>query len=209
MTERFERNLAAFKLNLLEMGSKVTSQLSSAYEGMRENDKLLLNKVMIDDDRIDYFEKQLQRECLNMILLEHPVAKDFKFLTATIKMITDLERIGDHAEDISNLCLQFNNIKSLELDEIYKMFELAIHMVKESIKAYLSKNDKLATKCILLDDELDKMFNYAKKSLTKQVNHDTMLIEDLLTVLLIAKYLERIGDHAVNICEWTLFSLGV
>ena len=209
MTERFERNLASFKLDLLEMGSKVTSQLYSAYEGMRNNDKVMLNKVMIDDDSIDYFEKQLQRECLNMILLEHPVAKDFKFLTATIKMITDLERIGDHAEDISNLCLKFNNIESLKLDEIYKMFELAIHMVKESIKAYLSKDDKLAIKCIIIDDELDKMFNFAKKSLTKQVNKDTMLIEDLLTVLLIAKYLERIGDHAVNICEWTLFSLGV
>ncbi len=209
MTERFDRNMAAFKLDLLEMGSKVALQLSSTYEGMLNDDKEILKQVMIDDDSVDDFEKHLQRESLNMILLEHPVAKDFKFLTATIKMITDLERIGDHAEDISNLCLQFNNREILKLDEIYKMFELAIVMVKESMKAYFSKDLQLAKKCMVLDDKLDKMFNSAKKSLTTQVNQDTMLIEDLLTVLLVAKYLERIGDHAVNICEWTSFSLGV
>ena len=92
MTERFDRNMAAFKLDLLEMGSKVALQLSSAYEGMLNDDKEILKQVMLDDDSVDDFEKHLQRESLNMILLEHPVAKDFKFLTATIKMITEIGR---------------------------------------------------------------------------------------------------------------------
>lgn len=200
---KFEKELSVLKLSLLKLCSSVSEQIKKSVESLINFDKTLAKKVAGDDDLIDDMEKDIESQCHKILLRENPVARDFREVFAILKMITDLERIGDQAEDIANLVLSLNNQKSLKkFAYIPQMADIALEMVNNSVNAYIKDDVLLAEKTIKKDDVLDDMFTSVKQDLVKKIKLNSEYADEIISVIMIAKYLERIGDHAVNICEW-------
>ncbi|MEG1529539.1 MAG: phosphate signaling complex protein PhoU, partial [Clostridia bacterium] len=150
----------------------------------------------------------IEQHCLKVLLMEHPVASDFREITAALKMITDLERIGDQARDICEIVLQFSDEKYIkELVHIPQMAKIASDMVKDSVYAYVNADLAVATSLDKHDDVVDNMFQEIKQELIALVRENSDNTEQAMYFLMIAKYLERIADHAVNIGEWVEYAL--
>ena len=156
----------------------------------------LANSIISKDDEVDAMEKSIEARCLQLLLKQHPVAGDLRLISSILKMITDLERIGDQAGDIAEISLLLADEKFIKkLTHIPQMGDATIKMLNDSIDAFVNRNEELAYEVIEFDDVVDNLFDVIKKELIELVNKD------------IAKYLERIGDHAQNIAEWVLFSI--
>lgn len=188
---------------LLLMQKKVISAIQESINALLNKDSLLIEDTFRKEKEIDSLERDIEQECLKILLMEHPVAGDFREVSAALKMITDLERIGDNARDICEIALQFNGKTYIKrLEHIPEMAKNAIAMVKDSVQSYIDQDLELARGLDKRDDRVDDLFEIVKKDLILLIKLDSSSVDDAIMILMIAKYLERIADHAVNIGEW-------
>ena len=208
MRSRFDEQLTELNNKLIEMGALIENAIAQATKALVEQDTELAKKIMNSDSVIDDKEGEIESLCLKLLLNQQPVAKDLRLISAALKMITDMERIGDQAADISEICVYLAYepyIKKLE--HIPQMADATIKMVTDSIDAFVKKDMELAQSVIAFDDVVDDMYVTVKKDLIELVHKDVKNGEQAFDLLQIAKYYERIGDHAVNIAEWVIFSM--
>lgn len=188
---------------LLLMQKKVISAIQESINALLNKDSLLIEDTFRKEKEIDSLERDIEQECLKILLMEHPVAGDFREVSAALKMITDLERIGDNTRDICEIALQFNGKTYIKrLEHIPEMAKNAIAMVKDSVQSYIDQDLELARGLDKRDDRVDDLFEIVKKDLILLIKLDSSSADDAIMILMIAKYLERIADHAVNIGEW-------
>ena len=206
MRRHFDEQLALLNRELIEMGAMCERAISMASQALLEADKPLAAKVGPLDGEIDRKERNIEAMCLQMLLQQQPVARDLRQISAALKMITDMERIGDQAEDIAEI-IGFLNEKGVENSVLMRdMADAAIHMVTESVDAYVRQDPELAEKVIADDDVVDRAFEQVKQDLIERISRNPGAGGYFLDLLMIAKYFERIADHAVNIAQWVIFA---
>lgn len=192
---------------MVRMGGMVENAITAAVNGLVRRDDELNKKAIEADCNIDEMEKQIESRCLRIILQQQPVASDLRRVSAALKMITDMERIGDQAEDIAEI-ISFLYGRPAENDDLMReMAKATIKMVTESVDAYVKHDIMLAEKVVAYDDTVDDYFDQVKRRLITKIAEEPADGEYALDLLMIAKYFERIGDHAVNIAEWVIFSV--
>lgn len=203
----FENELEQLHREIIEMGSMVKDAIQDAIVAFKTNDLESCQKIIEDDQKIDDKEKMIESKCLWLIAREQPVASDLRNITTALKITTDMERIGDHASDIAELTLRIAD-KNTFADSIHipQMAAKAIKMVDDAVTAYVKCDLALAKETTAKDDEVDEYFNVIKRELAQIFKDQPQNMDSAIDLLLIAKYLERIADHAVNICEWVHFS---
>ena len=206
MRSRFDEQLALLNRELIEMGALCEEVIALSAQALTEGNAELAARVAPLDQEIDRKEREIESLCLKL-LLQQPVAKDLRQISAALKMITDMERIGDQAEDIAEI-IQFLAGRSAENDDLLREMALStIHMVTESVDAYVKHDTMLAETVIAEDDVVDNAFDEVKRRLIDKIAAHPDDGEYALDLLMIAKYFERIGDHATNIAEWVIFSV--
>ena len=207
MRSRFDEQLAILNRELIEMGALCEEAIALAAKALTDKDKTMAAKVAAMDAEIDQKERNIESMCLKLLLQQQPVARDLRQISAALKMITDMERIGDQAEDISEIVITLDGRYAENSALLKGMAESAIQMVTESVDAYVKRDTALAHKVIEMDDIVDDYFDQVKAELISKIAGEPADGEYALDLLMIAKYLERIGDHAVNIAEWVIFSV--
>ena len=207
MRSRFDEQLALLKRELIEMGALCEEVIALAAQSLTEGDTALAARVSPLDEEIDRKEREIESLCLKLLLQQQPVARDLRQISAALKMITDMERIGDQAEDIAEIVAFLGGRGTEDSELLRDMARSAIRMVSGSVDAYVKQDVPLAEKVIAEDDVVDDYFARVKKALISRIAADPADGEFALDVLMIAKYFERIGDHAVNIAEWVIFSV--
>ncbi|NLI66003.1 MAG: phosphate signaling complex protein PhoU [Tissierellia bacterium] len=208
MRSHFDNELEILNNELIKMGSLVESKIEDSIKALINRDTALAKEIMTRDDEVDDMEKAIENRCLQLIIRHHPVASDLRLISSILKMITDLERIGDQAADIAEISLLLADQEYIkELRDIPKMAEATIKMLKNSIDAFVNKSLDLAHEVIAFDDVVDDLFDIVKDDLIDFINRDIKYGEQAINFIMIAKYLERIGDHAQNIAEWVVFSI--
>ena len=207
MRNRFDNQLAEMNNELISMGALCENAIASAVKALLEGDIKLAAAAIRIDQEIDRKEREIESLCLKLLLQQQPVAKDLRQISAALKMITDMERIGDQAEDIAEI-VQYLAGRSAENDDLLReMARSTIHMVTESVDAYVQRDTMLAETVIAEDDVVDNAFDEVKRRLIDKITAHPEDGAYALDLLMIAKYFERIGDHATNIAEWVIFSV--
>jgi phosphate transport system protein len=204
----FDRELEILHLDLLRMGGLIEDAIDKSIVALENRDKELAKSVILNDKKINDLEHVIETECLRMILKQQPVASDLRTISTALKMVTDMERIADQASDIADISLRFENkpfIKSLQ--HIPLMAHIASNMVKGSIDAFVKSDIEASKRIIKQDDEVDNLFGKVKEELIALLANSSDDADQVIDFMMIAKYLERIGDHAVNIAEWVIFSV--
>lgn len=209
MRSKFDEQLALLNVELIKMGSLCELAISNAVKGLLDDNDEMLKIVMDTDSEIDEKEREIETMCLKLLLQQQPVAKDLRAISSALKMISDMERIGDQASDIAEIGRFIVGAKARKHTHLKHMAEAASMMVAESIKSFVSKDLELAHKVMDDDDVVDEAFEKVRGDIIALVRGDNEEVspEHCLDLLMIAKYLERIGDHAVNIAEWVEFSI--
>lgn len=208
MRNRFDQELDKLNLELIKMGSLIENSIEFSAKALIDQDLSLIKKVNELEIEIDEMEKTIESHCLKLLLQQQPVASDLRIISTALKMITDMERIGDNAEDIAEIARYMVNQKFIkEIVHIPQMAEATIGMVKRSVDAFVNKDKDLAEEVCAADDIVDNLFQVVKKELIQKIQEDTKNGEQAIDLIMIAKYLERIGDHAENIAEWVIFSI--
>ena len=207
MRSRFDEQLAIINRELIEMGALCEEAIALAAKALTDKDKTMAAKVAAMDAEIDQKERNIESMCLKLLLQQQPVARDLRQISAALKMITDMERIGDQAEDISEIVITLDGRYAENSALLKGMAESTIQMVTESVDAYVKRDTALAQQVIKMDDIVDDYFDQVKAELISKIAGEPADGEYALDLLMIAKYLERIGDHAVNIAEWVIFSV--
>ena len=207
MRNRFDEQLAQLNHEMIEMGALCEEVIALASRALTESDRTLAKKVAPGDSEIDRKERDIESLCLRLLLQQQPVARDLRQISAALKMITDMERIGDQAEDIAEI-IAFLEDRQAENDAVFReMARAVIQMVTESVDAYFTCDIILAPKVLADDDYVDDCFARLKQSLISRIAAAPTEGEYALDLLMIAKYYERIGDHATNIAEWVIYSV--
>lgn len=208
MRNKFDRELDLLNQELIEMGNAIESAIEAAVTALIEQDADLANRVIEGDKEINDIEKDIEKRCLRLLLQQQPVASDLRLISSALKMITDMERIGDQASDISEITIRLANVKYLkEVIHIPQMATATIKMVKDSIDAFVKRDPELAVSVIYYDDVVDNLFNIVKNEVIDLIRKSAENGEQAVDFLMIAKYFERIGDHAENIAEWVYYSI--
>ena len=208
MRNRFDRQLAQLNRELTEMGALCEEVIALASRALTEGDKTLAAKVAPVDAEIDEKERSIESLCLKLLLQQQPVARDLRQISAALKMITDMERIGDQAADISGLVIYIANEPYIkELTHLPQMGKTAIQMVRGSLDAFVHRDLTRAREVMAMDDEVDALFTTIKDELIERIREDASVGSQAVDLLMIAKYYERIGDHAQNIAEWVEYAL--
>ncbi len=208
MRNKFDRELELLNTELIEMGSLIENAIKKAVEALINKDEVLAKEAIQFDEIIDEKEKEIESRCLKLLLQQQPVASDLRLISTALKMITDMERIGDHASDISEITLRLKDKEYIKkLEHINQMAQATIKMVKDSIDAFVARDLVLAYEVEDYDDVVDDLFNTIKNELIALIRENAENGEQAVDLLMVAKYFERIGDHAVNIAEWVVFSI--
>ena len=208
MRSRFDEQLALLNKEMIEMGALCEEVIAFASKALTEADPELAQRVAPLDAEIDQKERNIESLCLKLLLQQQPVARDLRQISAALKMITDMERIGDHASDISELTLCMAGTPYIKkLEHVQQMAKETIVMLVSSIEAYVNADEKKAKSVIAHDDIVDDLFDTIKNELIAMIHDNPDDGEQACDLLMVAKYLERIGDHATNISEWVLFSI--
>ncbi len=208
MRNRFDQQLALLNAMLIRMGELCKIAISEATAALKTKDFARAKAVIAADTEIDQMEKDIETLCMKLLLQQQPVARDLRQISAALKMITDMERIGDQTADIADIVLAAEIPESQDITDIEKMADSVAEMVSESVAAYVEKKLEKARLVFRADDIVDSLFEKIKRELVGVIaeNHGemgTMAID----LIMITKYLERIGDHATNIAEWVEFSI--
>lgn len=208
MRNRFDRQLEELNDELIEMGTMIEKAIETAAKALISQDSELAKTVIEGDEQVDRQERIIENLCLKLLLQQQPVAKDLRLISSALKMITDMERIGDQAADISELTIMLSETKYIKkLEHIQQMAKETMVMLVESIDAFVNKDMLKAQNVIDADDKVDELFAEVKKELIKMIHEDINCGEQASDLLMIAKYFERIGDHTTNIAEWVIFSI--
>ena len=208
MRNRFDKELEILNLELIKMGGLIEESIEASAKALINKDLEKAKKVNELEIEIDEMERTIENHCLRLLLQQQPVASDLRIISTALKMITDMERIGDNAEDIAEISKFLANQKLIkDLVHIPQMAEETISMVKRSVDAFVNKDKELALQVCKDDDVVDNLFQTIKMELIEKIQENTENGEQAIDLLMIAKYLERIGDHAENIAEWVIFSI--
>ncbi|WP_294798504.1 phosphate signaling complex protein PhoU [uncultured Eubacterium sp.] len=208
MRSKFDEQLSQLNDEMINMGEKIEKSISSAVEALSAFNKELARSTMENDREINSCQKKIEEICFNLLIRQQPVARDLRIITAAMKMVTDMERIGDHAADICEITLHMEKERPLgDFKHIRKMAEKTSYMLNESINAYVNRDKEKAKAVILYDDKIDALFEKAKKDVFDLIEGKNPNAEEAIDLLMVAKYFERIGDHATNIAEWVIYSL--
>ena len=209
MSKMFEKQLEELHVQLITLGNYCEKAISLSAKSVQEVQNEKLAKQVFETDRdIDAKEREIENLCLSLLLRQHPVAKDLRAISAALKMISDMERIGDQAADIADLSLHIAKDTVISGDDtIAQMAEDTVRMVTESVDAFVKNDLELCRYVIARDDVVDNAFNEIKEKLADLIYGGKLDAKTGLDLLMTAKYFERIGDHAVNIAEWVEFSI--
>lgn len=207
MRNRFDEQLMLLNTELMKMGALCEEAISYAVKCLTENDPEMKENAFEAEKQIDRKERDIESLCMKLLMHQQPVATDFRMITSSLKMISDMERIGDQAEDIAEIAEYVNHADLHSKVSITEMATAAVQMVMNSIDSFVKKDTEIAYSVIVLDDRMDKLFLQVKKQLIEAVQNGHENAEALVDLLMIAKYFERIGDHAENIAEWVIYAI--
>ena len=206
--KQYDSDLEALKTALVEMGQNAAEAVENALEALCTADTAAAQKIVQGDDRINNMERDIEHRCMALLLRQQPVAGDLRHISTAMKVVTDIERMGDHASDISEITIALADqpyIKKLE--HIQQMAKETMIMLVGSIEAFVDKDLEKANEVIKRDDVVDDLFDKVKKELIQMIHENADKGEQAADLLMVAKYMERIGDHATNISEWVIFSI--
>ena len=208
MRSKFDEQLRLLNQEMMYMGTMIEDSIQKAIEALIAQNAQLAEKIMNSDSDVDHEQKKIENICFNLLMQQQPVARDLRVISAAMKMVTDMERIGDHASDISEITIMLaDKPYVLEQDDIKKMASETVLMLIRSIEAYVEKDMEKAKKVIKHDDVVDDLFDKVKSEIIEMIRKEPEDGEQATDMLMIAKYFERIGDHATNIAEWVIFAL--
>ncbi len=208
MRSKFDEQLHLLNQEMMQMGSMIEDSIQKAINALIDQNVELAKRIMDNDTQIDHEQKKIENLCFNLLMQQQPVAKDLRVISAAMKMVTDMERIGDHAADISEMTILMSKTKYIpNLEHINRMASETVQMLIRSIEAYVEKDMKKAVEVIASDDIVDDLFDKNKAELIEQIQREPQSAESAADMLMVAKYFERIGDHATNIAEWVIFAL--
>jgi phosphate transport system protein len=205
---KFEEQLAQLNIMLIKMGALIETSIKTAVDALKNQDVEQARKVIFLDHDVDHMEKDIETLCMRLLLQQQPVAGDLRLISSAMKMSADMERIGDHAEDIAELTIAMaGNPYVKELVHIPQMAAATVRMVTESIDAFVKKDLALAKSVIAYDDLVDDLFTVIKQDLIELIHKDSLNGSRAMDLYMVAKYFERIGDHAVCIAQWVVYSI--
>ncbi len=208
MRNRFDKQLEQLNNELIEMGSLIERAIEIAVSGLVMQDATKAEDAIAFDEEIDHQEREIESLCMKLLLQQQPVAKDLRLISSALKMITDMERIGDHAADISEMTVLMADTPYITNPvHIQGMAKETTDMVIKSINAFVNKDIELARAVIDQDDVVDDLFMQVKQELIRLMKENSDNGEQAADMLMVAKYFERIGDHATNIAEWVIYSI--
>lgn len=208
MRSKFDEQLLELNKEMIEMGNIIILSIKNAIEALVARDENMAKAIMESDAEVDHLQKKIEGICFNLLIQQQPVARDLRTVTAAMKMVTDMERIGDHAADISEMTILMGQNSQIDkFEHISQMATETMIMLNHSIEAYVEKNVIKAKEVIDHDDIVDDLFVEAKKDVIELILNSPSEGEGATDILMIAKYFERIGDHATNIAEWVIYSL--
>lgn len=207
MRNKFDMQLEQLNVELIKMGSLCEDAISGAAKALLNGDKSIIEQVVSTEGEIDQKEKDIESLCMKLLLQQQPVARDLRLISSALKMISDMERIGDQASDIAEITKFISPVLEGRHDYIGEMASATIQMVTESINSFVKKDLELAQSVIASDDIVDNLFLKVKTELIDLIEQKNGQGEYCLDLLMIAKYFERIGDHATNIAEWVEYSI--
>ena len=208
MRSKFDEQLHLLNQEMMQIGSMIEDSIQKAINALIDQNVELAKKIMDNDTQIDHEQKKIENLCFNLLMQQQPVAKDLRVISAAMKMVTDMERIGDHAADISEMTILMSKTKYIpNLEHINRMASETVQMLIRSIEAYVEKDMNKAVDVIASDDVVDDLFDKNKAELIEQIQREPQSAESAADMLMVAKYFERIGDHATNIAEWVIFAL--
>ena len=204
----FDSELELLNIDLIKMGAMAEEAIDNSIKAFKNKDNALARNVIENDRKIDDIEKSIEARCLSLLLRQQPVATDLRAISTALKMITDMERIGDQASDIAEIIITEDKSEAQDIPMIIKMSEAASKMVRDSVNAYVEKDLDLARKVMENDDVVDELFEEVKTTLINFIAENKGLQGvEAIDLIMVAKYLERIADHATNIAEWVEFSI--
>ena len=201
--KRYGEELQSVFDELIRMASYAVGAVRKAHAALERGDAAAAKNIVEGDENVNRFEKEIEQRALRIIIKYQPVANDLRDVTGALKMITDIERIGDQAADIASVFLKIG--EAVKDDDLSAMFAHVADMATAAVNAFVNDDRKLAEKTIALDDRSDEMFASIKDKMCERLKSRPEEAEKIIYIMMIAKYLERIGDHAVNICEWAVF----
>jgi len=205
---QMEHEISVITNDLLEMTELIDETIRNAIKSLKEKDSDLAREIIKDDEKIDDLEDEIKDKCLKFLATQQPLAGDLRFMISVMQMVRDLERIGDHCEDIAKYTLRFENEEYMkELIDIPIMADMAAKMVKNSIDAFVNKDLRLARKVWKADEEVDELFRNIYDELMGFIERDARKANQSVMFLFIAAHLERIADYSTNICEETVFAM--
>ncbi|WP_276885433.1 phosphate signaling complex protein PhoU [Allobaculum stercoricanis] len=207
MRNRFVEQLFELNREIIEMGAMCEEIIASASKALMTSDLELAKQVKENGSNIDQIERDIEARCMKLMLHQQPVAKDLRLISAALKIITDMERIGDQAEDIAEIVISLDGYTLEDDGVIEKMSKTTMQMVSFAVDAFVKKDVEIAQKVIGQDDEVDAYFKQVKRNIIEQIATDHSDGEVALDLMMVAKYFERIGDHATNIAEWVIYSV--
>ena len=207
MREYYTAQLETLNTNMIQMGALCEDAISAAIQSLLEDDRTIAKKVADTELEIDQMERDIERQCMRLLLMQQPVATDLRVVSSALRMIADLERIGDQAFDIADITKSGSFQGFSGKVHIKEMAKAAIHMVTDRVDSYVKQDVQLAKRVTEEDDVVDELFLKVRRELAKLIHTDQNASEQALDLLMIAKYLERIGDHAVNVSEWVIYSV--
>lgn len=208
MRNKFDMQLERLNEQLTHMGELCEIAINRATEALKQGDLAQAKEVMKADEEIDQMEKDIERLCLKLLLQQQPVARDLRQISAALKMITDMERIGDQASDIAEIIISEKKSETTDIQTIGQMSEAVAKMVRDSVRAYVEKDLELAREVMRSDDAVDVLFEENKHQLIEFIAANKGVQgKKAIDLIMVSKYLERIGDHATNIAEWVEFSI--
>ena len=202
-----EKRMQLLTSELAEMGSLVEKQLYNSIEAFKNKDMVLAKKVIENDDEVDELNKKIEEQCLKFMAMESPVATDLRKIFTTSKIVTDLERMADYAVDICKIAQRVElDILGEECEPVWQMVDILRKMIKRSLEAFVTGNVKEAYEICKMDDEVDILYRGLFNDILKKMAKNETIINKGAQILFASKYLERVGDHVTNICEWIIFS---
>jgi len=207
MRNRFDEQLELLNNHLVEMGTLVVQTIALASEALTQEDEIHVEKAIEVEEEIDNKEKEIESLCMKLLLRQQPVAGDLRLISSALKMITDMERIGDQSRDIARISLLLSGKQVEQIEHIPEMAEAAMKMVSDSVRAFVARDLTLASSVIAYDDVIDKLFAKVRNELIELIKAGNKKGEQAIDLLMIGKYFERIGDHAANIAEWVVYAI--
>lgn len=199
---QFEEQLESLRNRLLLMASEADRAVSDSIRALTDRDVRLAEKVIANDDAIDQLDLEIEIECMRLLALQQPIATDLRLVGTAMKVITDLERIGDHAVDIAKVARKLAASEGTKpLADFPRMASAVRHMLKTALEAFVRHDVSLVEQVVEADDEIDELFHVIRADLHKSMQADPTVVVDASYLLFVAHYLERMADHAVNIAE--------